>query len=419
MSRHQSTEVLVVGAGPVGMLSALVLARSGIGVTLVDREQRPATHSYACGLHPRSLGLFDRLGLLPEIQQAARRLDRVAFHSARGREAEIRFAALPVEFPFVLVLPQSALESILAKSLAQWGCQVLWNHRLSTVQARPGEVVAEVDELVGTAMGYIVPHWEWVVRRTLDITASFVIGADGHHSLVRRLVGIEHQQLADPELYVVYEFESASPVADELCVVLDQGARSVLWPLTHGRCRWSFQLTDVQELGDFSDKDRSLGWAESTTHAERTFERLKARLKARAPWFGAGIRKVDWAVDIQFQHRLAREFGRQRCWLAGDAAHQTSPAGIQSMNAGLIEAEDLAGRLVQILRQNAPLEVLQRYDRTHHEAWQQLQGATGAPQPGPDTRPWVKENAGQLVSSIPATGNDLTGLLAQLGLKLP
>jgi 2-polyprenyl-6-methoxyphenol hydroxylase-like FAD-dependent oxidoreductase len=128
---------------------------------------------------------------------------------------------------------------------------------------------------------------------------------------------------------------------------------------------------------------------------------------------------MDWAVDIQFQHLLARQFGRDRCWLAGDAAHQTGPAAIQSMNVGLLEAEDLAGILSRILRSGASADLLQGYHRAHHDEWLHLLGAKGAPKPGPGTSPWISENCGRILSAIPASGQDLAALLAQLGLTLP
>jgi 3-(3-hydroxy-phenyl)propionate hydroxylase len=284
------------------------------------------------------------------------------------------------------------------------------------LQPQQDRVLAEVDQLAGTSTGYIVPHWEWVVRKTISVAAQFVVGADGQRSLVRRLLGIQDEQTGPSEFYVVYEFDAATPLADELCVVLDPVVQSVCWPLAEGRCRWSFQLPDVQTSDEFQDKDRSPVWSESPATAGRTLARLKKRLAERAPWFPAVIRKVDWAMDIQFRRRMAREFGRDRCWLAGDAAHQTSPAGIQSMNAGLLEGEDLAARIVRILKHGAAFDGLREYGLTHRESWRRLLGASGYPAPTLGASAWVRENAGRIVPTIPATGNDLAALLAQLGL---
>lgn len=419
MSRKLNTDVLVVGAGPSGLVTALSLAEAGVRVAIIDREQRPATHSYACGLHPRSLELFQELGLLSAVQETARRITRVALYSPEGgREAELSLDALPVAFSHVLVLPQDQLEARLAERLAQLGCPVLWHHRLTNLEPGPDLVRADVDQLVGTATGCAVPRWQWVVGRTLEVQATFVVGADGHHSMVRQALGIENERLAPPEHYAVYEFEPEAALTHEMCLVLNDQAKSVLWPLPGHRCRWSFQLPGWAEA-DFETKDHEAFWAEPPDIARRTQERLQQRLTAQAPWFGTSIRALDWAVDIQFQHRLARQYGRGRCWLVGDAAHQTAPAGIQSMNIGLLEARELAGKLVQIIRDAAPEQLLAEYERARLGEWRRLLGGRAVPKPGASVKPWIARHAGQIVSSLPAAGRELDLLLAQLGLELP
>jgi 2-polyprenyl-6-methoxyphenol hydroxylase-like FAD-dependent oxidoreductase len=257
-----------------------------------------------------------------------------------------------------------------------------------------------------------------VVGRTIEVEAAFVVGADGHHSMVRQALGIENERLAAAEHYVVYEFEPEAELADELGVVLTESSKSVLWPLPDHRCRWSFQLAGWEET-EFAEKDREPFWGESPAVAQRTQQRLQQQLAARAPWFGTGIRALDWAADIQFQHRLARQYGRGRCWLVGDAAHQTAPAGIQSMNVGLLEAEDLAAKLAQIIREAAPEAILAEYERAHRDEWRRLLGATGAPKAGAATSPWIERHSRQILSSLPASGNELGLLLTQLGLGLP
>ena len=95
------TDVLVVGAGPVGMFTALVLARSGVQVTVIDQEAGPATQSYACTLHPRTLALFDRFGLNAEILGNGHRVERIAYFDQAECRAELDLAHVRMEFPFV------------------------------------------------------------------------------------------------------------------------------------------------------------------------------------------------------------------------------------------------------------------------------------------------------------------------------
>src|SRR5262249_14594468 len=105
--RTQKTDVLVVGAGPTGLLTALLLSEAGVDVTVIDREERTAARSYACALHSSSLALLDRLGLAATVLEHGRRIDTIGFYDGELRRAEIQLPQLDGDFPFLLVLPQS------------------------------------------------------------------------------------------------------------------------------------------------------------------------------------------------------------------------------------------------------------------------------------------------------------------------
>src|SRR2546427_8426579 len=128
-------DVLVVGAGPTGLMTALGLAREGVRVRIVDRAHRPASHSYACLLHPRSLRILERVGLGSAALQAGRRVDTVTFYDDNVRSAQLDLTSLPGPYGFAVVLPQSELEDLLEERLrAAHGIQVEWNHRLSDLE---------------------------------------------------------------------------------------------------------------------------------------------------------------------------------------------------------------------------------------------------------------------------------------------
>src|SRR6266516_150270 len=110
MLREETTEVLVAGAGPVGMITAILLAENGIRVKVVDKESSTATHSYACALHPGSLQLMEQIGLAEDIIKMGRRVDTVGLYDGKRRRAEIKLSGLAGDFPFVVVLPQRALK---------------------------------------------------------------------------------------------------------------------------------------------------------------------------------------------------------------------------------------------------------------------------------------------------------------------
>ena len=153
----------------------------------------------------------------------------------------------------------------------------------------------------------------------------------------------------------------------------------------------------------------------SDTDLRQSVQRL---VQEKAPWFDEAIKEVNWSTDAQFEARLAKHFGRDRCWLVGDAAHQTGPVGMQSMNVGLREADDLIRKLTSILRENAPLELLSAYGGIHHQEWSQLLGIVGEVKANNTCNAWVKEHRDQIVPCLPASGKDLDDLLDQIGLEL-
>jgi 2-polyprenyl-6-methoxyphenol hydroxylase-like FAD-dependent oxidoreductase len=416
MAREDQTEVLVVGAGPVGMLAALLLAERGVPIRIIDKEQRATTRSYACVLHPGTLRLLDRVGLAQEALRQGRRIDTVAFYEGESRRAELKLSQLPGSHPCAVVLPQSALETLLERRLRQQSrVQLLWNHRLSNLQLEPDGAVATVDRMTQTAKGYIIPEWDWSVEKTLQARFAYVVGADGHGSMVRSRLGIEYERFADPGLFAVFEFETDQDPGNEVRIVMAGETTNVLWPLPGSGCRWSFQLVKTKEPGQFPDKDREAVWSMQTAVDQSTRDRVAKLAQLRAPWFKGSIKDFYWWTHIRLQPMLAKQFGKGRAWLAGDAAHQTGPVGVQSMNAGLAEAEDLAGRLTQVLREGAAPAVLEDYGRVHRDKWEGLLGRKRVLKARPDAHPWIAAHAARILPCLPALGEDLARLVNQLG----
>jgi 2-polyprenyl-6-methoxyphenol hydroxylase-like FAD-dependent oxidoreductase len=137
----------------------------------------------------------------------------------------------------------------------------------------------------------------------------------------------------------------------------------------------------------------------------------------RAPWFLATIGEIAWCARVTFEHRLAKQFGRSRCWLAGDASHQTGPIGVQSMNVGLCEAETLAHHLHNILRGGTGLKVMENYNRQWQEEWRRLLGSTGGLSARGEKDAWTKRRAARILSCLPGSGEELPRLAGQLGLS--
>ena len=393
------------------------MKQNGIDTQIIDQESRTAGHSYSCALHPRSMELLRQAGLANEAVQLGHRITTVGFYEGSARRAEVRLSELPIEFPFALVLEQSALENLLEQKLRHAGVKVLWSHRLANVEMDEHQATATIEKLGTTGKGYGVPDFDVVVEKSLQARAQFMVGADGSNSMVRRGLGIGFGHAGAPQHFAVYELEAGGVCGHEARVVLDETRSSVLWPLSDTRCRWSFQVEPDKAGDDFPRKDRNRLQMVESPGEQDNLHLLRRLLSERAPWFQNPLQEVVWSTDVQFEPRLARHFGRNRCWLAGDAAHQTGPVGMQSMNIGFREAAELARLLTQILRQSGPTDLLEGYDRAHRGEWQKLLGFK-AGGPATDAAPeWVRQRAARIVGSIPASGADLTSLLKQLGIQ--
>ena len=115
--REERIEVLVVGAGPVGLMTALTLAQGGVESIIIDREPRTTARSYACALHPRVLDLLATVGVADDLIAQGRKIESVAFYEKAERRARVRVSDASDKYPFLLVLPQSVLESTLEARL--------------------------------------------------------------------------------------------------------------------------------------------------------------------------------------------------------------------------------------------------------------------------------------------------------------
>jgi 2-polyprenyl-6-methoxyphenol hydroxylase-like FAD-dependent oxidoreductase len=416
---EDQTDVLVVGAGPVGLLTALILAEKGIKVQIIDREERTTARSYACGLHPHSLELLHGLGLAADLVDRGKRLTTLAFYDGHERQAQVDLQHLGGEFPFLLVLPQNVLEEALEKRLARAGVAVHWNHRFDGFQPEEeGAVTTTIEELGGTGTGYIVPHWEMVVIRRRSIRARFLVGADGANSLVRQRCDIAQDVAGPAQFFAAIEFESDSPDSQEVRVVVDDNSTNVFWPLPGNKFRWTFQILKHEPQGDFPEKERRASHYVPRAVDEAIRHYLQHSVDHRAPWFGGRASQVLWCTEVAFEPRVARKFGRGRSWLAGDAAHQAGPVGAQSMNMGLTEAQSLAGRLEQILQKKGGPDLLQEYEQQQLQAWRQLLGLAGGLNPTAETSPWVAKRRQRLLACLPAHGEGLGRLASQIHLTL-
>jgi 2-polyprenyl-6-methoxyphenol hydroxylase-like FAD-dependent oxidoreductase len=414
MSRPHDADVVVAGAGPVGLMTALMLAERGVAVEVIDQEPRCGLHDFALTLHPEALRLLDDVGVLAPLLQRGLKVERVALHGPHGEQATLRMAEIDPEFPYLLVLPQGTLDDVLERRLAQRDVRVRWDHRLAAVEPDGERVKLTIEKLDLETGGYAVQTSFYVVEKVTETRAKLVVGADGFHSLVRRRTDIDLEPAGDALTYAAIEYATATGTNGEGCFVVGEHGVDAFWPLPGGGGRWSVALPATAAAAQREHLRVQIG---HRTYPHVKEERVHAMLRARAPFFDGEFATMGRSMSVRFERAMAAHFGQGRAWLVGDAGHVTAPAGGHSVNVGLREAHDLGSRVARVLG-GASMSLLEAYDTERRVEWKKLLGVTAALEPTDGASAWLREHAAKLLPCLPGSGNALPALAAQLGLSL-
>ncbi|MCA9735192.1 MAG: FAD-dependent monooxygenase [Deferribacteres bacterium] len=418
MFGKKKPEVLIVGAGPVGLMTALELTKNGVVVQVIDKEWQRAGHSYALALHPQSLRMFKKLGLLDKILQHCYKVNTIDICDEKECKATINLAELKHEYAYITAIQQNVLEKILEDALLENGVKVLWHHRLAHLTHSIDHANVIIDKLETDTLGYIISRTEQVVTKSIRGEIPYVIGADGHYSFVRRSLDINFDPVGDTLNCAVFEFKTDIDLQNKMALSFTEGAANVMWPLPNGYCRWSFQLLDREASQESRIKERYEVQIGTGPYAELTENYLKEILSKRAPWFKGKVEDIRWRHIVRFERRLSDALGKNKCWLAGDATHMTNPVGIQGMNGGFLEAQDLTAAVIKSLKEKESPELFAEYNEKWLNQWRFLLGLDGRVETTAKTDPWIAQHKGALLSSIPALSEDLKGLLGQIELSI-
>jgi 2-polyprenyl-6-methoxyphenol hydroxylase-like FAD-dependent oxidoreductase len=401
MFGRKHPDVLVAGAGPVGLFTALSLAARGMQVEVVEPATARASRPQACALHAASLTLIEELGLLPAVLNRSVRVRRIGLHDGPIRRSEASVSKLSVDHSFVAVLRQEDLEEIMTREAERRGVRIRTGHRVGGVVQDGDSVRVRVESCAAVPVGRGVQHIDDVVLGSREVQVPFVIGADGKRSAVRTALGIGFVAQHEPQDFVLFEFRTDPDLGDEIRLGVEPGATTFCWPLPGGYGRFGFEI--APDAAAETDDPERLGEPE-----------LRRLLATRAPWFRGRIGPVRWRRRIRVAARLAERAGSGHVWLVGDALHEAHPAGAQSMNVGFREGRDLA----EALSPGAAGGSLLRYERARRIEWDGLLGHEPDVVPRAGAAQFVGSHAAQIIPSLPASGRELEELAAQLGLDL-
>jgi 2-polyprenyl-6-methoxyphenol hydroxylase-like FAD-dependent oxidoreductase len=320
------TDILIVGAGPVGLFLANECARRGMRWRLIEEHPGQSAHSKALAIFPRTLEIFDMAGVVGPFLDQANRVTRVAVTSHERSLAEIRFEPAGTPYSFVAMVPQNITENLLVRELEKRGGHVEYESCFVSAEQDDHGVAVCLEQKTGPA----------------DLRASFVIGCDGAGSKVREGLHVPLEGGDYPDEFMLADIETNEfRPRDEMLLCPNEHGPVALFPMSP--TRWRMVATIAQPEGDSPDL--------SLVH------RL---LQERAP-AGIEARELHWSSYFRIHHRHAARLRDRRVFIAGDAAHIHSPFGGQGMNTGLHDVWNLVWKLDLCLRGHANQLLLESY----------------------------------------------------------
>ncbi len=324
-------QILIVGAGPTGLVMAYNLARHNIPFRIIDRNEGPGQASRAMAILPRTLEFYQQFGFADEVIGLGIKMEDVYVRVKNKIKAKVHLGALGEglsPFPFVLTFPQDDHERFLLKKLKNLGIEVEWKTELLSL-CEHGEGIKTVLKAQQEESAYF----------------KYICGCDGAHSTVRKQMNIEFKGEKYKQHFYVMDVHGFGEMMKNQKISVSFSNEEFLICMP------------VRSKGTY----RMIGIIPSAlaNQNEVKAENIHAFVQRT---FGAQIESVNWFSTYHIHHRVASRFRQGRIFLCGDAAHIHSPAGGQGMNTGIGDAINLSWKLAAVLQHKAAPSILDTYE---------------------------------------------------------
>jgi 2-polyprenyl-6-methoxyphenol hydroxylase-like FAD-dependent oxidoreductase len=334
MSIPANIDVLVVGAGPTGLMLGNQLVRRGIRALIVDRNPGPSIHTKALGVQARTLEIYSHLGIAERALELGMRGTGANLWVEGRKVARIPLGDIGRDlspYPFLLILGQDDNERLLGETLRAHGTDVQWDTELVDLVQTSEHVTATLKRTDGSS---------------LEVEADWIGGCDGPHSAVRNLSKIDFVGAPYEHVFFVADTRVTGPmVPSELNIYLWRGGFHLFFPM-RGTDHWRVVGILPPDLRERDDLD---------------FDAVFPSVRKEAG-SSLSLQACTWFSTYRIHHRRAERFSDRRCFLLGDAAHIHSPVGAQGMNTGLQDAYNLAWKLALVTSGRAGVRLLDSYE---------------------------------------------------------